>query len=77
MLNDGHLLVQVYHDLVPVICEMLGGDRGRIMVALLCGSLLPLCMFLAWTSVTLAGMPSGVGSITDCCVFYSGILCEL
>ena len=56
--------MQVYHDLVPVICDMLGGDRRRIALALLCGSLLPLAMFLAWTSVTLAVMPSGVRRVS-------------
>lgn len=52
--------MQVYHDLVPVICDMLGGERHRITVALMGGSLLPLAMFLSWTAVTLAVMPSTV-----------------
>ena len=52
--------VQVYHDLVPVICDLLGGDRRRVATALLGGSLLPLAMFLTWNAVTLAIMPSAV-----------------
>ncbi len=54
------LVLQVYHDLVPVICDLLGGDRRRIATALLGGSLLPLAMFLSWNAVTLAVMPSAV-----------------
>jgi len=50
----------VYHDLVPVICDLLGGDRRRIRTALLTGSLLPLAMFLTWNAVTLAIIPSAV-----------------
>ena len=55
-------LAQVYHDLVPVVCDMLGGDRSRITAALMGGSLLPLAMFVAWTAVTLAVMPAAVRS---------------
>ena len=54
------LAAQVYHDLVPVICDLLGGHRRRIATALLGGSLLPLAMFLTWNAVTLAVMPSAV-----------------
>ena len=52
----------MYHDLVPVICELLGGDRRRITLALMGGSLLPLAMFLSWTAVTLAVKPATVRS---------------
>ena len=52
--------MQVYHDLVPVICDLLGGHRRRITTALLGGSLLPLAMFVTWNAVTLAVMPSAV-----------------
>ncbi len=48
---------QVYHDLVPVVIVVLGGDRGRVRVALLAGSALPLAMFLAWDAVMLALPP--------------------
>ena len=53
----------MYHDLVPVICELLSGDRHRIRTALLTGSLLPLAMFLTWNAVTLAIMPSAVRTL--------------
>lgn len=63
--------LQVYHDLVPVVCAYLGGDRARIRTALFAGSLGPLAMFLAWDAVSLgqlavAAGPAGIGGpITD------------
>ena len=56
---------QVYHDLVPVVVSVLGGDRGRVRVALLAGSALPLAMFLAWDAVMLA-LPALAGVLQGC-----------
>ncbi|KAK9823067.1 hypothetical protein WJX81_006296 [Elliptochloris bilobata] len=49
----------VYHDLVPVICQLLDGDRRLITQAVLAGSVVPLAMFLAFNAVLLcaAGPP--------------------
>jgi tyrosine-specific transport protein len=47
----------VYHDLVPLICSMLGGHRGTIRSALVLGSLIPLGMFLSWEAVALSLVP--------------------
>ena len=50
----------VYHDLVPLICSYLGGDRKMIRSALILGSLVPLVMFLSWEAVALSLVPSGL-----------------
>ena len=52
----------VYHDLVPVICTYLGGNRQLVRTALLVGSLVPLGMFLSWEAVALALVPSDLVS---------------
>lgn len=44
----------VYHDLIPLICSYLGGDRAKIRQALILGSIVPLCMFISWEGVSLA-----------------------
>lgn len=44
----------VYHDLIPLICSYLGGDRRKIRQALVLGSLVPLCMFISWEGVSLS-----------------------
>jgi tyrosine-specific transport protein len=44
----------VYHDLIPLICSYLGGDRTKIRKALVFGSLVPLVMFVSWEGVSLA-----------------------
>ena len=53
--------MQVFHDLVPVVCAQLGGERRRVRTALLAGSLLPLAMFVSWDAIMLAltGEPGG------------------
>lgn len=53
-------LALVYHDLVPVICAFLGGDRRAIRTAIVFGSLIPLCMFLSWEAVALSLVPAGL-----------------
>ena len=50
----------VYHDLVPVICSYLGGDRKLVRSALILGSLVPLGMFLSWEAVALSLVPQGL-----------------
>lgn len=52
----------VYHDLVPLICSYLGGDRKSVRAALLLGSLVPLGMFLSWEAVALAILPQGLAA---------------
>jgi tyrosine-specific transport protein len=49
----------VYHDLVPLICSYLGGDRKLVRSALVLGSLVPLFMFLSWEAVALSLVPGG------------------
>ena len=44
----------VYHDLIPLICSYLGGDRTKVRKALVFGSLVPLVMFISWEGVSLA-----------------------
>ena len=44
----------VYHDLIPLICSYLGGDKAKIRQALVFGSLVPLCMFISWEGVSLS-----------------------
>ena len=53
--------MQVFHDLVPVVCAQLGGERRPVRTALLAGSLLPLAMFVGWDAImlALAGEPGG------------------
>ncbi|KAL6757349.1 Tryptophan/tyrosine permease family-domain-containing protein [Haematococcus lacustris] len=41
---------------VPVVVKELEGDPGKIRASLLCGSLLPLAMFLVWEAVVLGSM---------------------
>lgn len=50
-------LALVYHDLVPLICGYLGGDRAAVRSALILGSLVPLGMFVAWEAVAVALLP--------------------
>ena len=51
-------LALVYHDLVPMICSLLGGDLPRIRQALVIGGACPLAMFLTWNAVALAMVPA-------------------
>lgn len=48
----------MYHDLIPVVCGYLGGDRCRVRSALLLGGTAPLVMFLLWDAVALALAPA-------------------
>jgi hypothetical protein len=52
-------LALVYHDLVPVLCQYLGGDRRRVFQSIAFGSLLPLSLFLGWEAVTLNAVGNG------------------
>jgi len=56
-------LALVYHDLVPVLCKQLGWDKRKIRTSLVCGSLVPLSLFLAWDAVALALVPGAVNVI--------------
>lgn len=47
----------VFHDLIPVLCSYLGGDKMRVRTALVVGGIVPLIMFLAWDAVALALVP--------------------
>lgn len=46
-------LTLVYHDLIPVLCMLLGHDRPAVRTALVAGSVLPLGMFLTWNTLVL------------------------
>jgi tyrosine-specific transport protein len=54
------LLALVSHDLVPVVCAQLRGDRRAVRASLLLGSVCPLLMFWTWDAVALA-LASGAG----------------
>eukprot|EP00210_Caulerpa_lentillifera_P002516 g2413.t1 len=56
-------LALVYHDLVPVICKSLNWNKTKIRTAIVCGSCVPLFMFLAWDAVALALVPGAVDVI--------------
>lgn len=55
----------VYHDLIPVVCHYLGFKRGRILLAVLLGSVVPLGMFLAFEAVCLGLVPYTPGVSVD------------
>jgi len=54
----------VFHDLIPVLCNYLGGDKGRVRTAVIAGGLVPLAMFLAWDAVALSLVP-GAATVAD------------
>ena len=58
-------LALVYHDLIPVVCQLLGWDRRKVKAALLTGSILPLIMFLSWEAVCLGLVPFTPGFVQD------------
>lgn len=53
----------VYHNIVPVICTNLEGDRTKIRLAIIGGSLIPLTMFILWNAAILGSITPGVSSI--------------
>ena len=55
-------LAMVFHKLVPTVCSGLDGDKDRIRLAFGLGSLMPLGILLAWTSVCLSMVPGGSAS---------------
>lgn len=55
----------VYHDLIPLICSYLNGDRKKIQTALVFGSMVPLAMFIAWEAIALSFMPGEGGAHAD------------
>ncbi|KAI8100449.1 hypothetical protein M9435_006933 [Picochlorum sp. BPE23] len=62
----------VYHDLIPLICSYLGGDRKRTQQALVLGSLVPLAMFISWEAVTLSFFKEYNASGIHSAVYTSG-----
>ncbi len=54
-------LTLVYHDLIPVLCMLLGHDRPAVRTALVVGSVLPLGMFLSWNTLVLGVSGGAVG----------------
>lgn len=62
----------VYHDLIPLICSYLGGDRKRTQQALVFGSLVPLAMFISWEAVTLSFFKEYNASTIHSAVYTSG-----
>jgi len=53
----------VYHDLIPLICSYLGGNKAKIRQALILGSLVPLGMFISWEGVSLSFFATQQSSI--------------
>mmetsp|Transcript_8440 Transcript_8440/g.31117 ORF Transcript_8440/g.31117 Transcript_8440/m.31117 type:complete len:621 (-) Transcript_8440:2985-4847(-) len=53
------VLALVFHDLVPILANYLGGDIKRVRKSILVGSFIPLLMFLSWEAVALSVSPSG------------------
>ncbi|GAB0489102.1 hypothetical protein MMPV_000318 [Pyropia vietnamensis] len=47
------LVSLVFHNVVPFVCSLLEGDRTKIRLAVVGGSLVPLLMFLVWNGVIL------------------------
>jgi tyrosine-specific transport protein len=69
------ILALVYHDLTPVLCAHLGGDKDRIRKSIVLGSMVPLVMFLLWDAVALCLMPvSGSQDSVDVLVRCSLLL---
>ena len=64
----------VYHDLIPLICSYLDGDRARTRLALVVGSVVPLLMFISWEAVALSisGGPTEEGSLVSILTKTSG-----
>jgi tyrosine-specific transport protein len=58
-------LALVYHDLIPVVCQLLGWDRRKVKSALVLGSVLPGLMFVAWEAVCLGLVPYTPGLVRD------------
>ncbi|KAG5178578.1 Tryptophan/tyrosine permease family-domain-containing protein [Tribonema minus] len=52
----------VYTEMVPLVCERLGGDERRTAAALALGSLPPLLMCLSWSLVALGLVPPAAGA---------------
>lgn len=46
-------LTLVYHDLIPVLCMLLGRDRRAVRAAIVTGSIVPLLMFTSWNTLVL------------------------
>ncbi|KAJ1433813.1 Tryptophan/tyrosine permease, partial [Ochromonadaceae sp. CCMP2298] len=55
------LVALVFHNVVPSVCCSLRFHRPSVCLAVLLGSLLPLCMFLLWNALVLGLIP-----IEDC-----------
>ncbi|CAM6034823.1 unnamed protein product [Sphagnum compactum] len=67
------ILALVYHDLTPVLCAHLGGDKDRIRKSIVLGSMVPLVMFLLWDAVALCLVPvSGSQDSVDVLISFGG-----
>ncbi|XP_031383117.1 uncharacterized protein LOC116197205 isoform X2 [Punica granatum] len=55
----------VYHDIMPVICALLGGDLKSIKSSILIGSVIPLLALLVWDAITLSLSSHYSGSVSD------------
>lgn len=55
----------VYHNIVPVICTNLEGDRGKVRLAIIGGSLVPLTMFISWNAAILGSITPGLSDVTQ------------
>jgi len=69
LLQDGHwsavpatlpvvALAFVYHNVVPVLVNALGGDKGKIRTAICAGVAIPWLMFVSWEAAILGSLGS-------------------
>ena len=49
------LMTCVYQNIVPSVTKILDYDRTKVVTAMVLGSALPLCMFLAWCFASIGG----------------------
>ena len=49
------LMTCVYQNIVPSVTKILNYDRTKVVTAMVLGSALPLCMFLAWCFASIGG----------------------
>jgi tyrosine-specific transport protein len=49
------LMTMVYQNIVPSVTKILNYDRTKVVTAMVLGSALPLCMFLAWCFASIGG----------------------
>ena len=54
------LQIMMFIQTVPTVCAMLAGDRAKVQLVVLLGSLCPLLVCLVWSAVGLAMVPENI-----------------